>query len=644
LILIFQSHHRFLWASCQIDQLSRLTTPAGVESALSSLPRGLYGTYNRILLDIPPENEFLVVRTLKWLAHAVSPLSLGQLVEVVAVEDHNTCLNALQKLYVPEDIFQICGSLIRCSESTGLLTLAHHSVYEFLTSNDPHSRAPRSYYVPSSQSMVDLAVTCLTYLSFKDFALADIQSFMGSDSGFSIFWAGPSECLANHAFFDYALRYWFHHLPTLEVDFERVWPFLKKFFDSHTGNFGSSILVLRHLEGEYKYPVSMKPVHFCATHDLSLVINRLLIEEEVDLECRVEDGRRAIHMAAENGQEEAVKLLLNQRVDINRKTIDGRTPLQLAMESGNETVARLLIKAGADINANLVHGETALSLAMVNKWYSLANFLLQNGADPNGRLGDGRTPLHVAATVGSDSDMLQLLLEAGARSILDDEDELTPLHLAAYHGHAEAALVLMETPNIDWYFKMVGWTPLHYAIQEEHLDVVRLFHRFGYLVSLTLTNASSSPHLVTLADISMPLTADTIYKAGKPNKYKYSRSQSGVDPSYPKYGKAGDVSLSSISSSNPAPGPEPLNRDDATHRRADSKPEQVPTPLWLATCQQFLSGINVLMDAGVTIADRVRCKKHAEAKGLKGVLETLVAYEKAKVDENVVIAGVAELS
>jgi hypothetical protein len=59
--------------------------------------------------------------------------------------------------------------------------------------------------------------------------------------------------------------------------------------------------------------------------------------------------------------------------------------------------------------------------------------------------------------------------------------------------------------------------------------------------------------------------------------------------------------------------------------------------LWLATCQGFLAGIKVLIDAGVTVADRERCKKHAAAKGLNEVLEYFISCESPA------IPGVAEL-
>ena len=90
----FAYYDRFLWVSYQMDQLSLINTTAGVNRALTSLPRGLSGTYNQILDRILPENEFLATRALRWLAHAMVPLGLVELVEAIAV-DESTLAEAL---------------------------------------------------------------------------------------------------------------------------------------------------------------------------------------------------------------------------------------------------------------------------------------------------------------------------------------------------------------------------------------------------------------------------------------------------------------------------------------------------------------------------------------------------------------------
>lgn len=263
----FAYYDRFLWVSYQMDQLSLINTTAGVRQALTSLPRGLSGTYNQILDRILPENEILATRALRWLAHAMVPLSLIELVEAIAVDESTTSLDGLQKLFVPEDIFHICGSLVRHSQVTGMLSLAHSSVYEFLTVGRSESHTPSPYYIPPRT----------IYLSFPDFNMAVTQAKMDprsyEESTLNIAGAGP---FADCPFFDYALRNWWKHLPIAREDLDEVWPSLIQFFDTESGTFGSLIMLLHHLEGTYKYPMAMLPIHFCSIHGLDLVLYRFL--------------------------------------------------------------------------------------------------------------------------------------------------------------------------------------------------------------------------------------------------------------------------------------------------------------------------------------------------------------------------------
>lgn len=249
---------RFLWVSCQMDQLSLLNTTAGVKNALNPLPRGLFGTYNSISDGILPENEVLATRALRWLAHAIVPLSLIELVEAISVDENSSSLDGLQKLFVPEDIFHICGSLVRRSELTGMLSLAHSSVYEFLTVADLQSHPPNPYHIPTAPSKVVLAKTCLTYLSFQYFNTAAVQirmyPHMYDEISFNIPGTGS---LADCPFFDYALRNWWKHLPTTQEGLDEVWPSLIQFFDTELGYFGSLVMLLHRLEGTYKYPMAM---------------------------------------------------------------------------------------------------------------------------------------------------------------------------------------------------------------------------------------------------------------------------------------------------------------------------------------------------------------------------------------------------
>ncbi len=376
------------------------------------------------------------------------PLSLVELLEAIAVEENSSSLDSLQKLFVPEDMFHICGSLVRRSESTGMLSLAHSSVYEFLTVADPQSYPPNPYYIPTAPSQIVLAKTCLAYLSFPEFNMAAMQAKIDPSlyDGSSPTIPGTGS-LAEYPFFDYTLRNWWKHLPITQEGLDEIWASLIQFFDIESGNFGSSIMLLHHLEGTYKYPRAMRPIHFCATHGLHLVSHRLLGDIITNIECKVEDGRTALHMAAENGHEDMVWHLLTLGADADAEFADGRTPLQLALESGNESIAHLLIQSGADVNAKFASGETPLSVVVGNQWASLVQLLLREKANPNGRLPDGRTSLRVAAEVGSGIGMVTLLCDEGTDPSIADENLWTALHYTAHYGHKEVAGDALGSPR-----------------------------------------------------------------------------------------------------------------------------------------------------------------------------------------------------
>ena len=122
-------NYRFRWVQCQLDQLLKLRTPGAVRNALSSLPPTLDQTYERLLSKLDATEERLLARSiLELLAFAFRPLDLAEIWEALQITPGLPRLDESKRLPDPNDIFDICGSLLAFDSMTGRVALAHHSV------------------------------------------------------------------------------------------------------------------------------------------------------------------------------------------------------------------------------------------------------------------------------------------------------------------------------------------------------------------------------------------------------------------------------------------------------------------------------------------------------------------------------------
>ncbi len=206
-----------------------------------------------------------------------------------------------------------------------------------------------------------------------------------------------------------------------------------------------------------------------------------IIAHGIDVASVSSHGVTPLHNAAANCQLEAVKLLLQEGADILAADDDGQTCLHKAVESGHGdgrpellAVVDFLIERGADVNKADAHGATPLFPALWSDNLDVARKLAKAGADPNVHMEDGVSLLN-AALLWEKSDMLQLLLEFGARPDLPRElDGLSALHLAAIGGNSEMVeLLLPNTGSVDVKDNN-GLTPGDYAARYGNRPVANL--------------------------------------------------------------------------------------------------------------------------------------------------------------------------
>jgi ankyrin repeat protein len=161
-------------------------------------------------------------------------------------------------------------------------------------------------------------------------------------------------------------------------------------------------------------------------------------------------GMAPIHLAARQGEIEAVKALLDAGADYNQRAVgDNSTPMLIATINGHFDLARFLLDKGADPNAAQHNGVTPLYAALNCQWAAKALYpqprayeqqrtsyldlmtaLLDKGADPNARLtkkvwyaqydfdqsgvDEAGSTAFWRAAYGADVDAMKLLIARGA--------------------------------------------------------------------------------------------------------------------------------------------------------------------------------------------------------------------------------------
>ena len=147
--------------------------------------------------------------------------------------------------------------------------------------------------------------------------------------------------------------------------------------------------------------------------------------------------------------------------------------LHLAVEHNTSAdVIAVLIEGGADVDAFESSHCTPLHLAILKKNDAqVVVALLEAGADVDARDYDQRTPLHLAAVRSKKAYIFKALVECSADVDARDKEQSTPLHLAARYNPSMVATLIAHKANVHL-VDNVGWSPLHWAAANNHVDAI----------------------------------------------------------------------------------------------------------------------------------------------------------------------------
>ena len=238
-----------------------------------------------------------------------------------------------------------------------------------------------------------------------------------------------------------------------------------------------------------------------------------LIEGGAELDVKDNNGRTVLHEAAVKGNKEIIKALLKRDADINAMDRNGCTAVDLALEKRNfdfvwflidnsnrayvkendilnlsirkddKEIVRKLVNKGK-VNTTDKHGWTPLHVALQYRHTEIVEILLKAGAQADVQTPVGQTPLHVALE-HCDVTSARLLLRYGNYKDSADKSGMTALHLAARNGYKDIVLSLVDQGSDVNAQDKSGKTPLHRAAEQGKTEMVSLLAQRGSDVTLT---------------------------------------------------------------------------------------------------------------------------------------------------------------
>lgn len=205
----------------------------------------------------------------------------------------------------------------------------------------------------------------------------------------------------------------------------------------------------------------------------------------IDLNQKDMNEDTPLIIAAREGDISIVKTFLsieNYSIEINSLNKDHENALLTAVKKNRADVVSLLIeKEGMNLNQLNKNGFSALHITYQNKNFEISSLLIHSdGVDVNIKSrDDNSTPLHICSAKNYENDSEKIvdeLLKCEKSDInIENDEKMTPLHLAAKEGNRNAFIKLLNRKesrisDVD----MNGLTILHSAARFKHFEICKM--------------------------------------------------------------------------------------------------------------------------------------------------------------------------
>jgi len=198
---------------------------------------------------------------------------------------------------------------------------------------------------------------------------------------------------------------------------------------------------------ENNSPRNLQMIEAAGRGDLPAV--EKLLGEGAEVQAKDGSGKTALNSAAYGNHIEVFRRLLDAGANINEADNLPSSPLMTAAVRGYVGIVRLALAAGADVKSLNQYGGNALIPACHYGHVEVVRELLKTKIDVNHVNHLGWTALLETIILGNGGakhrEIMELLLQHGAKVNLADHDGVTPLAHVKRRGYSEMVQILQNS-------------------------------------------------------------------------------------------------------------------------------------------------------------------------------------------------------